>query len=258
MSRVSIEGEHYSYSQARMFASCPQKWFLRYIEKVPTTPLYVLESGKAVHRGLEVHNLARFEGKRGLHCDEVLEVAVAELESLENPEELDVTLGKAKDQLVKDGLEPVAAYLAQTEQMLWAGAGDGEFEAEKFLEFEVAGKRVIGYVDLVLPHTFTDYKLSSRRKSEHQIMYDPQLHIYSEVIGKPGGFTELIRGRSVARLSPQPKNVAARRGAIKWLEDTVQAMEQAKKTGLFPRCQPGSWECSPKGCQMHRICFPHE
>lgn len=257
--------DHYSFSQLRTAAMCMRKWYFEKIEKLPMKPIYIMASGQSFHKALETHNLERLAGGPGLEVKDVVEVAVTELEQIqENRGQLLCNKGlpfdkaEAKDKLVVDCFGPAKSYLQDTEQLLGEMEVPAEEPVEKELNFEMAGKRFIGYVDLVLKDSFIDYKLAARRKSANQVKHDPQLRLYSHVLKKPGGFIECIRGKEIAEWTPQPVAPGIDEGVLQWVHDAVLQLEAAKKSGLFPPCLPGSWQCSRTSCPFYRKCYPYK
>ena len=253
MTRKKLDYDHYSISQIIEYSLCPKYYYYHRIEGRYVPPLYNMTAGKLVHAGLEEHNKEKVRGRQGLTAKQILEVAVAGLEQMEDASELDVPVAKAKDQLNLDGRPPVGRYLGVTERT-FDEAPVSEDDVERFAEFEFAGHKFVGYMDLVLPSRIVDYKLLGRRKSAKEVQVDPQLHLYSHVLGRPAGFVQLVKGREVADHTPQPQDERTARGVLLWVEDMVRAIESSKQTGMFPRCSPAHWKCG-KQCPFYPRCF---
>lgn len=251
--RSKIDRPHYSWSQVNLFLRCPRRYFLQYIERLPMRPVYVLESGKAMHAGLEEHNLELARGKKGLTSKQAVDCAVATFQAVE---ELDMPRGKATDQLVKEIAPPVCHYLHFTEEEeLGSEVPLSEEDVEREVWFEVAGQPFVGYVDLTLPSKILDYKLLKRRKSAADVERDGQGTLYRRALGKPFAFVQCLRGKEVAELTPQVQAEHVERGVYAAVEDAVRSIEAAKASGHFPRCDPTSWACSERWCPFYRKCF---
>lgn len=256
MARGKLDFEHYSVSQLNEFARCPYQYYLHRIEGVPFQPKYDLESGKAVHAGLEEHNRERARGRKGLVQKQIVERAVTYIEELKDTGvELDVNWDDAKDRVAKETRPPVGRYLTKTQlDDLEDMCPTSEDQIERLIEFTLSGHTFVGYLDLVLPKSIVDYKLIGKRKSANEVRFDPQLHIYTHALQLPGGLVEMVRGKETAAWTPQPQEDAIRRGVLKWAEETVRAIERAKKTGDFPPTSPVNWWCGQR-CAYSDRCF---
>jgi len=257
MTRKKIDYDHKSISQIVEYNICARYYYYHRIVGSYIPPYYKPTSGKLIHDGLERHNKERVRGQRGLTASQILEVAVTSLEQMENVSDLDLPLGKAKDQLVLDGVPPVGRYLGVTERV-FDEVPVGEDDVEKFMEFEFAGHKFVGYADLVLPSKVVDYKLVGRRKSAKDVLVDPQLHLYTSVLGRPASFVQLVRGKEVAEHTPQKQDERVANGVLGWIADTAKAIDVSKETGVFPRCHPGHWKCTKDMCPFFNRCFPRK
>lgn len=253
MSRIdAIDKPHLSWSQVQMFMKCPRCWFHKYIEKIPMRPLYIMASGSAVHKGLELHNTELIKGGRGLSAKDMVEAAVTELEcKVQNEGELDVPVDKAKDKLVADALPALSHYRAFTERDVI----DCIEGVEQEVWFQVAGEDFLGYVDLVTSAGIIDYKLVGRMKAGADVKYDGQLTLYTEHLKKPAGFLQMVRRKEQAQWTPQEQAPHERAGVLDAIASTVLAIRECKKSGVFPRCDPRQWWCGER-CPFSRLCFP--
>lgn len=253
--------DHLSFSQLYTFSGCPYKWYLQKVKRVPMRPVFTMVSGRAVHKGLETNNLEIQAGRTtGLRPGEIVEVAVTELEQSDRVDEMlsaegvPMSVSTAKDILCKQLEAPVRYYKDETEPGVLKDKG-AITAVEQPIDFEVEGVRFEGVVDLVQEQGFLDYKLTSRKKSAHQVRYDPQLRMYEAVLEQPGEFIQLIRGAKRNERTPVPADAAAAHGVAQWMKSIVAAIKVALQSGVFPRCTPGKWECSKKTCPFFRLCW---
>lgn len=247
------EQPHYSWSQVSLWLRCPRRYYYQYIDRLPMRPVYALCSGKALHVGMEEHNRALVAGKR-LPAKDIVEAGVAHLELDEAITELERP--DWKDDFVREVTPPAGHYVAYTEAEQLGSEAPVELEdVEREIWFEVAGQPFLGYVDLVLPSRLLDYKFLGRRKSAQDVMFDGQLTLYRQVLGREAGFVQCIRKREVAEYTPQVQSEHVTRGVVAAVEDAVKSIEAAKVSGLFPRCDPKSWACSEAMCPFWRKCF---
>jgi len=253
MARKNLRNKkHYSNSQIQVFTMCRKKYYFQYIEKIPAFPLYVLESGKALHSGMEENNNNIIEGKKPMTPGQIIDKAVNDFEdNVRDVEGLDVGLEEGVDKLVGDITSPVKQYINVTQPSILE---DGIVAAEGAIEGEVAGQPFIGYTDLTTTNMVFDYKLMKRKKSRAQINNDVQLVLYEKFTGKQGTFIEVLRGRKEGiELAIPERNVKTTESILSWAENVIRTIEKCKKSGDFLRCQPTSWVCST--CQFNRFCF---
>ena len=255
--RKKIDYDHKSISQINEYSMCARHYYYHRVVGSYMPPYFKPTSGKLLHDGLEAHNKERVRGRKGLTTSQVLEVAVTGLEQMENVADLDLPLGKAKDQLVLDGTPPVGRYLGITERV-FGEVPVSEDDVERFMEFEFDGHKFVGYADLVLPSRILDYKLVGRRKSAKEVLIDPQLHLYTHTLKKPASFVQLVRGKEVAEHTPQPEDERVASGVLGWIADTAKAIDTSKETGVWPRCSPGHWKCSKGYCPFYNRCWPRK
>lgn len=248
--RKVLTYDHFSISQVQEFARCARKYYYHRIRGLPERPKYDLASGKALHSGLEAHNLERVKA-RGLKPSQILEVAVTDLENREDISELDVSLGVAKDRLVKDGLPPTANYVGETEHEMPAPAADDK--VEKLIEAVVDGRPWVAYIDVELPDRVVDYKLLGRKKSQAEILRDPQLVLYRHLVGLPAGFVQLVRGKEQGEWVQADPSPAITAGVLSWICETVKQIEAARSSGVWPRTAPTNWACND--CPYFDRCF---
>lgn len=251
MPRIEVPGDdHLSYSQLNEFSMCPRRYYYNRIEKLKMRPAWPLVAGKAVHEGLEEHNRERMKGRKGLLPSEMLEVAVMSIEQREDVSEMEMSVDEAKDRLTKEAVPPLATYTGYTEQEI----GDDVVDVEKRLDFEFAGEKFVGYIDVEFGESLVDYKFTARRKSKKDIEVDPQLILYSEVVEKPGAFVTLLKKKEVAEYDEQNPSKRVRHGVLTWLRDMVRAIKRAKKSGDFRQTDPRNWQCG-ETCPFYYKCF---
>ena len=258
---TSYKLDHLSFSQLYTFSQCPRKWYYRKIKRIPMRPVYAMLSGRAAHKGMETNNLELMAGsEHGLTPGEIVEVAVTEMEQADRVDELrnadggPMSVGAAKDMLCKQLDAPVRAYKDGVEHKILKDKG-AITGVEKGIEFKVDDVKFVGVVDLVQEQGFLDYKLQARKKSAHQVAFDPQLRMYEAVLNQPGEFIELIRGAKRSERTPVPTSPGVAKGVQSWMESVVAGIKLALSSGVFPRCTPGEWQCSKKSCPFFRLCW---
>jgi len=250
--KLNHDEKHYSISQVNLFSMCPRKYQHKYEDKLPYTPIYNLESGKAFHAGLEENNNTIKAGDTPLTDKQIVEKAVDVFKGSNEDriEEADFDLAEGTDRLVGDITSPLEIYKTVHEDDL---REQGIVEAEKAFTLELAGEKVIGYIDLVTNDVLMDYKLLGRKKNQQAVDMDPQLVLYEHVEGKKGFFMEFIRKRKRAELSQPRRAPRTARAILGWIEEQIKNIEHAKKVGVFPKAQPTNWMC--KNCEFSFKCW---
>jgi hypothetical protein len=252
--RLKIDYPHYSISQLQEHERCPRYYYYNRIEGRWVRPVYNLAAGKAMHRGLELHNLELAKGAAGLSVKDMIEIGITHMESAEDKDEMDMPFAKAKDKFAVDGTPPAGKYRTITERKVLEAGDISEEGVEQFVETEIAGHKVVGFLDLVLPGIIVDYKLIGKRKSAAQVERDPQLVLYEHILKRPGSFVQLIKGRETAEFTKRKSSAQVTAGVLAWVADRIEAIERDKKTGVFPRVHPASWVCGPR-CPFFQDCF---
>ena len=251
MSRVTKD-KHYSISQLNLFSLCPLKYKLTYIEKLPYTPVYNLESGKALHSSLEANNIELIEGKAGLSKKDMVDNAVAVFEdnTKDRIEDADFDLDEGKDALVNDIESPVSTFKDEVESSF---AEQGIVSAEKGFEIEIAGEKFVGFIDVETEDMIADYKLLGRKKAKGAVDMDPQLVVYEHVTKKPGAFVQFIRKRSRAEVATPVRHPRVARAILAWIEKQIKSIEACKKADIFHPVAPTNWMCG--SCQFRYKCW---
>lgn len=240
--RDKIEGEHLSYSQLSEFAGCPRKYFLKRIKKIPAKPAYDLVSGKAVHSGLEHHNLSVVQG-HATPLREIIEIGAEHIKACPEGDDLEIPRGRAVDMFVRETTKTVGTYLEKVEPEILK---DDIVGIEEEVRFQLGGMDFLGFVDLRTTGGIIDYKLVSRRKSEKEVKVDPQLILYRRHFGlSSGGLALLLREKAVSELVIQQSDPNIEAGVIDWAESIVEAIKTAKATNVWPRADPRAWQCGP-------------
>jgi CRISPR/Cas system-associated exonuclease Cas4 (RecB family) len=241
---------HYSISQLRCFAGCPRLYKFRYIEKAVAYPLYALVSGKSMHAGLEENNLELKAGRNALTKGQIVDRAVAEFETTEGIDELDIEPSAGVDKMVKEISKPVETYIKDVQPQLIDMKIE---EAEQEIIEQVAGHNFLAYVDLTTSDMLFDYKLAGRRKSQAEVNLDPQLVMYEKFLSRKGAFIVMLRGKNCVELCLPERSQRTTKAIVGWCGDTIKQIEKAKKADVFPRICPTEWRCG--NCQFRFKCF---
>ena len=242
---------HFSLSRLHCFCRCPRQYYYRYIEERAEPLVYSPLSGAAVHKGLEEHNRRRFVEGRKSNVGVILEVAREYIRERYRKTEYDgaeLREDQAVDATVREARPPLGTYCDRVEKDIKV------VEAiEDEMKYELHGAPILGYADLVLDDLVLDYKFLKRRYTKDAVLWSPQLNLYVVYYKRPAAYVQLLRHQERAELSIAETTAETQRVTLAWVRDTIEAIRQAKKTGLFPRREAASWEC--QYCFFRSRCF---
>lgn len=252
----------FSYSKLFCFALCPRKARLRYLEERRDDTGYMI-SGKAIHYGQQVDNLAKIQG-RYLPVKEILDAAVAKL----------------KEEREKTGLEADVDLFAEEHLVQLVSLEEkgfrrlirpvpGSVEAPFELELTVQGEKsakVKGFVDLNSwveenRKEVVDYKSGSRPVYQGDAARSLQFALYC--LGSKCDrhrAISFVRGGRQKPTTHSTDPVVLTDGHLArlqtFLEDTILSWRAAMKSGDWPKCAPSSHYCSAQACAYYEICYP--
>lgn len=255
----------YSCSKCTCIAGCPQKAYLKYVQKVKAQPadldLSALLAGRAVHGGQEYDALEKVRG-RTPRIEEVHEAAVAVFEDEARkdgvPGDTDGFAASHKRQL-EDFEKSGDRALIQP----YAGSVEAPFEIELAAE---GGPAILeGYVDVVSEDPqgepcVVDFKATGRALTTKEVGSHWQLAI--EQVGAAAksrtlcNFVHGKRQKPTARLLPASRDTTMPARAIAWVVKVVEEWRAMLKSGVFPRCSPTSFQCSASWCEYFGVCYP--
>lgn len=247
-----IKEPHYSVSQLNLFSLCPLKYKYTYIDKLPYTPVYNLESGKALHGSLEASNNDVIAGRPPMTAKDTVDNAVAVFEenTKDHIEDADFDLDEGKDALVGDIKGPVGIFKEEVEKDF---IEQGIVGSETSFDVTIAEQKFVGYIDLITNDVIVDYKLLGRKKAMGAVNMDPQLVVYEHITGKPGAFVQFIRKRTRAEVAMPVRPPRVARAILGWVETQIKNIEACKKAGIFHPIAPTNWMCG--SCQFRYKCF---
>ena len=252
--RGKLEQEHLSYSQLSEYAQCPRKYYYRRIAKVPARPAYALVSGKAMHEGLERHNLELLQGNHTTQED-IIEAGVEHIRQCPEGDDLEVPRLRIIDLFVREARPAIGAYLKDAEPKILDSDIMGIVEE---VSFELAGLPCVGYIDLHTSNGVWDYKFVGRRKSEKEVAVDPQLVLYKHVTGATqAGLVCLVRESPVAQAVEQPHDESIQAGVMDWANSVAKAIAVSKESGVWCRADPRAFTCG-QTCPFYFHCYRKE
>lgn len=252
-----------SPSQFSMYKKCPRQYEYAYVKGLRRPPGIAMVKGTAIHKGAEV--VHKHTIQTGLRMP--LEAAVQEVsdefdDGAENIEKSpDMNLGEIKDRTLSN----FRIYYVQAVPLIRPVAAEETF-AVKIGTVPVRG--VIDLIDRVpgdivlgeddpnnppLVEVVSDLKTTSKRWSEQMVDYSPQMTIYAIVKHTQRIRVDLLVDQKTGAKYVPIRSVRSNREKQIIVED-IEEMVSLVKKGIFPRCLPDSYVCTPRFCGYYAEC----
>jgi DNA helicase-2/ATP-dependent DNA helicase PcrA len=235
-----------SFTQVDDYLTCPRKYHLRHVVRVPTAPHHALVFGNALHQAVAVVNLAAMRGKRVGDAP-----AKATLEAHWRSEGF--LSAEHESARFAAGLLALDRFVARTQD----SAGDRVLAVERPFSVMVGDVRVKGRFDAVREvagaTVVTDYKSGDVRdpvRARERARDALQLHLYAlaweaEHARRPDAVElHFLEGDVIGRVVPTERQLERARQKVALVAAGVRASEFAATPG-YPACD---W------CPYRRIC----
>ena len=171
---------HFSASSLKMYKECPLKYKFHQVLAVPSPPKTYFDLGTAVHSTVEVLSRRQIDEQGYLPTKEDA------LKMLDHYWVSSAYENKKKEEEDKSYAEKMLDFFVKwcSERMV---AGYTPFAAEKKFEIDLAGKKVVGFIDRIdmTPsgeYEVFDYKTGRSSLTGSQIRTDIQMNLYSLAI----------------------------------------------------------------------------
>lgn len=252
--RGKKHGPHFSNSQRNCYQTCPRKYYLKYVKKLPLPGEAHLSVGSATHKSAELGYLAKMKSGREEPLSFKQDVFVKSFRS----ELARGVIFKEKDtqaSLEAQGLELVRIHHENI------SAVTTPLAVEEEVVYHIPGIDVpiLLYIDLIcaqggdpdLPE-IRDLKTAKAKYDEKAAYTDFQLALYSAAMKNPRvGFDVLTKTKK-----PDYQRLS---GVIsdRYRDHVLQVFREvygAIKAGIFPAVQPGKYPCTSEGCGYWNLC----
>lgn len=124
-----IDDMVWSFSRIESYENCPQRWYLRYIRKCPERDKFYASYGSYMHRLIEQY----YRGE--LTKDDMLTIFLRDFKK-------EVRGFRPKESTFKKFLDGAVNYLKDFEPLHYK-----MIDVEKKVEFEIGGKKFVGFID---------------------------------------------------------------------------------------------------------------
>lgn len=250
-SELKLPKNHLSVSQVGMYLRCPKSYEWRYVKDIIRPPKATLAEGSVIHKVLEMAHKEKKRSKQPAGLDAMLDAYHQywqdQKSEMEYEDETDDEIVRRDEQFIrlyhKDFVPKIVPAVVEFQFLL------------PFTEFNIP---VTGYVDLIDDgeedgfSTIVDHKVVSKSKSQGEVDNDMQLSLYTYATGLPKARFDMF----VKTKSPKISTIKTIRNSrsVSWVETIFSEVAQAISKGVFPPCNPVSWECSEKFCGYYSLC----
>ena len=249
------------------YRACAKQFYYAYVEGKIRPPGIAAAKGKAIHSGAEVVHLHTIKTGKPLPKDEAVAHVADEFDrEIEDITDSDKNNPEVPIGVVKDAtLSNFRVYYATAVPLIWP------VEVEKPVAFKVGTVPVRGVIDLIdrapgeytmeadpdqpppLVEVVSDLKTTKRKWPQQRLEFDTQLTLYAISENTEHVRVDLLLDqKSGCKYSP----MRARRSAHekKITTEDVEQIAYCIKQGIFPRCSPTEWVCTPKWCGYYAEC----
>lgn len=243
-SGLTLPTGYLSASAIGTYQICPYRYYLRYIERIPSPPSPSLVEGDAGHRALERTNNHHLRTGAHLKATAVSE-AFAEA-FLDRSKEIEDWQNEKPDAIISRGQRTLTSYMDNDARVLVPETVEAEYT------LEIRDVPVICYVDLEDKNKrVIDYKFTGRAKSERDAQNDFQLSLYSLATGKRKvAFVSLVTASRRIVVAETERGITELGHAANIIRDVADAISR----GNFPRTSPNSAMCSARYCSYFHRC----
>lgn len=252
-----------SPSQVGMYQRCPRQYEYRYIQEIIDPPGVSMVKGTAIHKGAELIHRSMIETGEPINFKEGAEGVAScfDTESLFIEDWDGVAPGVVKDAAING----YGAYYRCAVPRI------KPLHAEKTFAIKVGTVPVRGVIDLIdrvpdtdmslendpdnprLVEVVSDLKTTAKKWPEQKIRFTPQLTFYALAEGTNRVRIDFLIDAKAGPKYEQERSIRDARDIQLLVEDVEQIADLIKK-GVFPRCDPTSWICTPKFCGYYGRC----
>lgn len=251
-----------------MYRKCPRQFEFAYVLEMKKPPAVAMLKGTSIHKGAEVVHKHTIANGTLLSMDAAV-AAVSdrwekEVSSVEDWDDGDgnlIPVGVAKDATISN----FRAYYVQAVPLIKPVA------AEKAFAQKIGTVPIRGVIDLIdaIPgehgleddpdqpapkiEVVADLKTTKMRWAQQKLDYDVQMTIYAFVENTSQIRVDLLLDAKKGATYCPMRTTRSRKEKALMVEDLEQTVDLIKK-GIFPRCDPTSWACTPKFCGYYSIC----
>jgi hypothetical protein len=246
------------------YKKCPRMFEYAYVLGMRKPPGIAMLKGTAIHKGAEVVHRHTINTGHRMQIDEAVQAVADEFErGLQNIEK---NIEDSDPGLVKDrALSNFRTYYTQAVPLI------NPIAAEKTFAVKVGTVPMRGVIDLIdripgeivlgeddpenppLVEVVSDLKTTTKAWSEQMVNFSTQLTIYSIVEKQPRVRVDLLVDKKTGA-SYVPMRAYRTLQEQKVIIEDIEEVVMHIKAGVFPRCLPDSYLCTPRFCGYYADC----
>jgi CRISPR/Cas system-associated exonuclease Cas4 (RecB family) len=251
-----------------MYRKCPRQFQYAYVLEMKKPPAVAMLKGTAIHKGAEVVHKHTIEHGSLLGMDAAVQAVddrwekeVGDIEDWDDGDGNILAAGVIKDITISN----FRAYYVQAVPLIKPVA------AEKPFAMKIGTVPIRGVIDLIdsIPGEYSleddpeqpppsievvaDLKTTKMRWAQQKLDHDVQMTIYSYVENTPQIRVDLLLDAKKGATYCPMRTTRSRQEKKVMVEDLEETVDLIKK-GVFPRCDPTSWACTPKFCGYYEMC----
>lgn len=252
-----------SPSQFNMFRRCPKQYYFRYVLDLIKPPAVAMIKGTAIHKGAEVVHRNTIETGEPLGIEEATQAVVDTFEK--SKEDVEDWEGSDASKIKQSAISNFRTYYKQAVPLIRPAA------AEKAFALKLGGIPVRGVIDLVdqvpgdyqleddpdkpppLIEVVSDLKTTTRLWPQQKIDMEPQLTFYALAENTDRVRVDFLLDQKSGSRYEAKRSLRSVNEKRVLIEDLIEVVDLIKK-GVFLRCDPTSWVCTPNFCGYYEKC----
>lgn len=256
--------EYFSHSQFAMYRRCARQFEYRYVLGIRQPPGIAMTQGSVIHAGAEQTH------RHTIEHGTPLQLAAAESvisDTFDRMQESIEDWGDNKPSRIKElTLHHFRVYYTQSVPLVRPKA------VEEAFAVKVGTVPMVGFIDLIdevmldresdtlvpgegplVTEVVADLKFTGRKWVPDKLRHDTQLTLYAHVKGIPRVRIDFLLDQKSGTRYVQERSLRTPQDAKNFEEDLEESVDLIKK-GIFPRCDPTSWVCTPRFCGYYERC----
>jgi hypothetical protein len=240
---MNFKLEHLSASQINQFLRCQLQWKFRKVDNLVIAPNSAVIKGSAVHKGLE-YIYTEKKAFKSYYKDTAQDIAIDLIDKSDITDKNDLKDGTAR---------LIDVYINQ--EIPETVKDENIQGVEHYIEIDIKGVHLIGYIDLLEYNKITDYKTTTKTPSNISLDYKIQSEIYSKATSIPDVSFQYLIDKKTPDISIKDYKAVNNELLNELVINTHNMMKNAIKTGDFmPNGLSSQWACNYCGYGESGIC----
>ena len=252
-----------SPSSFNMYRRCSMQYNYAYVLGLRKPPNIGMFKGTLVHKGAETVHKHTIEHKSLISVDDALSTISDSFD--EGKDDVEDWEGIAPGVIKDAALKGFRVYYAQAVPKI------NPLAAEKSFAIKIGGVPVRGFIDLIdsvpgeyslgddpeqpppLVEVVADLKNTKKVWAQQKIDYEPQLTFYAIAEDTENVRADFLLDQK-SGTKYLPKRALRTVNEKRILTEDVMLVADLIKQGIFSRCDPTGWNCTPRFCGYYDMC----